>query len=201
MFLHLSVSHSVHRGGGVPLRQTPPRQTHPLGNTPLGRYPPPPDGHCRGRYTSYWNAFLCKHVISSKLVFTVCCGVRRSLKEILYHPNRKINFQHRKTFQSVSAALNFGLAGHGPMSRENPSVPSANCSWQRGRLSSEYATGHILRWHLLLSSLHLMEQCTDLGEKHPVMDRHYRFVWKAERRYRSHVMCRQTVSQINFGLI
>ena len=69
MFLHLSVSHSVHRVGGVYLsmqwvrrctppgrhlpRQTPPRQT-PL--PPLGRHPPkrPLDGW----YASYWNAFL-----------------------------------------------------------------------------------------------------------------------------------------------
>ena len=25
---------------------------------PPGRHPPPRDGHCSGRYTSYWNAFL-----------------------------------------------------------------------------------------------------------------------------------------------
>ena len=28
------------------------------GCTPPGRHPPPRDGHCSGRYTSYWNAFL-----------------------------------------------------------------------------------------------------------------------------------------------
>ena len=60
------VRHSAHTGGGV----HPPRQTHtPLGRHSLGRHPlsdtPPPhssqaprDGHCNGRYASYWNAFL-----------------------------------------------------------------------------------------------------------------------------------------------
>ena len=53
MFLHLSLSHSVHGGGGLPQcmlgytthhhpGQTPPRQTPP------GRPPPPPGGYCCG---------------------------------------------------------------------------------------------------------------------------------------------------------
>ena len=43
-----------------------------LGRQPLGRHPPPadiprqtpplPDGHCSGRYASYWNAFLFESV-------------------------------------------------------------------------------------------------------------------------------------------
>ena len=56
-----SISHSVHGGtGGVHPRarhlnrQTPPK----AGRQPLGRHPPPWDGHCSGRYASYWNAFL-----------------------------------------------------------------------------------------------------------------------------------------------
>ena len=74
-FLHLSVSHSVHGGrctpslGRQPLRdrhplpvQTPPRTDTPSGQIhPLGRHPwpnTPPDGHCSGRYASYWNKFL-----------------------------------------------------------------------------------------------------------------------------------------------
>ena len=50
MFLHLSVSHSVHRGGAVSQHEmgrgcTPPRQTPSLRQThPLGRHPPR-DGH------------------------------------------------------------------------------------------------------------------------------------------------------------
>ena len=74
-FLHLSVSHSVHREG---VWRTPPQaDTHPpqedtpwadtpqadttSGQTPpalcmLG-YTPRPGGHCSGRYASYWNAF------------------------------------------------------------------------------------------------------------------------------------------------
>ena len=55
MFLHLFVSHSVHRDGVYPgqipswaqksRRQTPPSL-------------PPADGHCSRLYASYWNAFL-----------------------------------------------------------------------------------------------------------------------------------------------
>ena len=71
------VCHSVHRAEGVylsacwdthtpgqtppgkhPTGQTPPwANTHPWADTPPGRHPPP-GGHCRGRYASYWNAFL-----------------------------------------------------------------------------------------------------------------------------------------------
>ena len=44
MFLHLSVSHSVHRGEYTPLGR------HPPGRYPSpGRHPPPEDGHCSGR--------------------------------------------------------------------------------------------------------------------------------------------------------
>ena len=73
-----------HPPGQTPPGQTPPwtdtpHQT-PTGQTPQGRHPPadtpcpvhagihtpfpvhtwihPPDGHCSGRYASYWNAFL-----------------------------------------------------------------------------------------------------------------------------------------------
>ena len=82
---------SVHRGGGVclsawwdttppgedtpgadtPQEQTPPGTRHtPLGpdtppraDTPLEQTPPlPRDGHCCGRYASYWNAFLSDYV-------------------------------------------------------------------------------------------------------------------------------------------
>ena len=42
----------------TPLGRHPPRHTSPLGKSSLGRTPPPRDGHCSGRYASYWNAFL-----------------------------------------------------------------------------------------------------------------------------------------------
>ena len=43
----------------TPQEQTPPRADTPLEQTPPGSRPPPPrDGHCCGRYASYWNAFL-----------------------------------------------------------------------------------------------------------------------------------------------
>ena len=52
----------------TPPWQTPPGRHPPGRHTPLGRHPPwkhtsppgstPPNGHCSGRYASYWNAFL-----------------------------------------------------------------------------------------------------------------------------------------------
>ena len=66
MFLHLSVSHSVHRFtwrclgytplGRHPLGRHPPGQTHPLPSA--CRDTRPMLSACCGRYTSYWNAFL-----------------------------------------------------------------------------------------------------------------------------------------------
>ena len=62
MFLNVSVI--PYRG--VWQADTPGRQTQPGRQTPPGRHTPPGeadiplprDGHCSGRYTSYWNAFL-----------------------------------------------------------------------------------------------------------------------------------------------
>ena len=78
MFLHLSISHSVHRGeylgrytprAGTPPGKysqagTPPGQVHPRQVHHPGRYSPTRSSACweiratSGRYTSYWNAFL-----------------------------------------------------------------------------------------------------------------------------------------------
>ena len=75
------VCHPVHRDEVYPSTQTPPRQTPSPGQTPPGHTPspgqtppqadtaslgqtpplgklPPGDGHCSGRYASYWNPFL-----------------------------------------------------------------------------------------------------------------------------------------------
>ena len=42
-----------------PRADTPPEQTHPQEQTPPWEQTTPPrDGHCCGRYASYWNAFL-----------------------------------------------------------------------------------------------------------------------------------------------
>ena len=66
MFSQACVKNSVH-GGGVShdaLGQTPPPParcmlgyTHPWADIPRA-HTPPPDGHCNGRYASYWNTFL-----------------------------------------------------------------------------------------------------------------------------------------------
>ena len=60
MFLHLSVSHSVHRGGGFPWERAT-RQRLSLDRNPLNRDPStgtPPCTVKSGRYASYWNVFL-----------------------------------------------------------------------------------------------------------------------------------------------
>ena len=80
IFLHLSVIHSVHKGGGLPqcmlgyhtppgvtppradTPNTPPDQTSPGADPPWSRPPAadPPQSRrsTSGRYASYWNAFL-----------------------------------------------------------------------------------------------------------------------------------------------
>ena len=90
MFLHLSVSHSVHGRGKVypsmhwdrhsTLGRHIPACTgaymgrhipvcmgrHPsladISQHALGQTPPSPDDHCSGRYASYWNAFLFRNI-------------------------------------------------------------------------------------------------------------------------------------------
>ena len=72
MFSEVSVSHSAHRGGGVLCVELVQLEVI-LGNRAKGEEPDvvlPPGGlpnphptdtsggHCSGRYTSYWNAFL-----------------------------------------------------------------------------------------------------------------------------------------------
>ena len=85
------VSASVHGGIHPPPGQTPPGQTPPsLGRPPWADTPRAdtlPDGHCSGRYVSYWNAFLLKFYIrhllqrtipalrSATLVFNNCCRI------------------------------------------------------------------------------------------------------------------------------
>ena len=88
MFLHLSVSHSVHRAGvclsacwDTPRKQKPPGSRHPLSSA------------CweirstSGRYASYWNAILLLRKILllvlllgfSKTVFHFICCIRNCL--------------------------------------------------------------------------------------------------------------------------
>ena len=42
----------------TPWTDTPPGRQPVWADTPLGRHPALGDGHCSGRYASYWNAFL-----------------------------------------------------------------------------------------------------------------------------------------------
>ena len=82
IFLHLSVIHSVHRGGGclsacwdttppgadppgadIPQSRHPPGADTPPWSSPPGSRHPPWEAHSSirstsGRYASYWNAFL-----------------------------------------------------------------------------------------------------------------------------------------------
>ena len=70
LFLHLSVSHSVHRVVSASVhawiltpRQTPPWADIPLPSACWDTHPPPSacwdrHGYCCGRYVSYWKAFL-----------------------------------------------------------------------------------------------------------------------------------------------
>ena len=56
MFLHLSISHSIHRGGVWPMHAGIHHPPPPDGQAPSST--DAPDGHCSGRYPSYWNFIL-----------------------------------------------------------------------------------------------------------------------------------------------
>ena len=67
MSLHLSVSHSVQSGGGVPGQESPRAGTPPWAGTP-----PPATVYTgirskSGRYASHWNAFLFYLQTSGKI--------------------------------------------------------------------------------------------------------------------------------------
>ena len=78
IFLHLSVIHSVHRAGlpqcmlgYPPPEQTPPQSRHPPWTRPPGRRHLPWEADSsirstRGRYASYWNAFLYAEMFTLK---------------------------------------------------------------------------------------------------------------------------------------
>ena len=71
MFSQACVKNSVHGEGGEPpqtdtptLRQTPPGRHAPGRHLSPGL--PPRNGHCSGRYASYWNAFLFTEILSER---------------------------------------------------------------------------------------------------------------------------------------
>ena len=75
-FSQACVKNSVHRRGGV---HPPGRPPHLLSRHPPGTPPPTRDGHCSGRYSSYWNAFLFHKPLSQlfwtkKNMFAASCG-------------------------------------------------------------------------------------------------------------------------------
>ena len=57
VFSQMCVKNSVHEGG-----RCTPLGRHPSRHTPPDQTPPSPrEGHCSGRYASYWSAFLFKN--------------------------------------------------------------------------------------------------------------------------------------------
>ena len=83
MFLHLSVSHSVHKGRGIclsacwdsrhPQEQTPPQQTPPGADPSRSRQTPPAqctlgDTSNKRQYASYWNAYLLFIIFQFKIL-------------------------------------------------------------------------------------------------------------------------------------
>ena len=61
IFSQACVKNSVH-GGGVSAPVHAGIHTHPRADNPRQTPPPPHDGHCNGRYASYWNIFLFQNV-------------------------------------------------------------------------------------------------------------------------------------------
>ena len=71
MFSHLSVMFGGRVWQTLP-RQTPPGADSHWADTP--RQTPLRDGHCRGRYASYWNAFLLSRWIARVFFFLSTVG-------------------------------------------------------------------------------------------------------------------------------
>ena len=79
MLSQACVKNSVHGVWCLVVYTPPPADTHSLGRHPLGRHPPPQDGHCSGRYASYWNAFLLiftgRNEVLAKVIFSQACVI------------------------------------------------------------------------------------------------------------------------------
>ena len=75
--------------------QPPTPGRHPPGQTtPLSQTPPLPNGHCSGRYASYWNAFLYSHVFAVSFNIDVMILVNMKL-DVSWH--KKITYQGSET--------------------------------------------------------------------------------------------------------
>ena len=120
MFLHLSVSHSVHRGGVPGQVPPPPRQVSPRAGTPPGAGTPPPRLHAgirstSRRYTSHWNAFLL-HFGFYKMAIFKCSDIlgKRNSNFKCYHPATKS--RKGNVFSRLPFCLAEGWSCHRPLS-------------------------------------------------------------------------------------
>ena len=126
MFLHLSVSHSFHSGGGVhplgrhpqadtpradtPTRQTPPGQTSPRQTSPKADNPLPEtatlaDGtHPTGMHSCLCRNRLCHPRLGTTLSkkFCICHCCFRKSRTIL------TQFVHNITFQRIAYTIKLG---------------------------------------------------------------------------------------------
>ena len=104
-----------------------PRQTHP-----------PRDGHCSGRYTSYWNAFL----------LSICDHHRElmHIAEILLSLIRKYTLNLSESFQVTSCSR---ILWQSPMSERfmnfNLSCLNTLCSWKIAKLLFKESWWTVLR--------------------------------------------------------
>ena len=151
MFSQACIKNSVHRGlgGCLPhcmLGYTP---THPTRHTPRADTPlpytpplidiPPSDGHCSGRYASYWNAFLLFYVV-------FITARKRSLGQgNIFTPVCPVHGGEYLTRYTPPGTRYTPLPGTPPWTRytpDRPSTPSDHTPLQRTRYASYWNAGY-----------------------------------------------------------
>ena len=101
-FLHFSVSHSLHTGGGG-VADTAPRQTPPGRHTPLGRHPPPHRWPLQRTVRILLECILVRICETSKIVFcramckTKCCS--KQIRAFYSVRISEISFRIRTVFE------------------------------------------------------------------------------------------------------